>query len=348
MPWTKILAENNKLIDTDIDGDKKAGREITYREALLEAQDQLLANDSKVFVYGEGVDDAGSIFGSTKGLHEKYGIKRVFDTPLSESALTGVAVGAALAGMRPILVHMRMDFLLLTLDQIINHAAIWHYSFSGQIKVPVIIRCIVGRGWGSGPQHSQSLEALLYHVPGLRVYMPATPYDAKGLMMEAVKDGHPTIFIEHRWLYDKKGQVPEAPYSVEKGKGRVVVEGSDVTIVATSLMVHESATAVKKLAEEGIKAELIDLRTIKPLDEDIILKSVAKTGKLVVTDYGWHTGGVASSISCMVSEKGFSSLRKPVKRVTCPDIPTPTAHNLEAAYYPSADDVANAVRELCS
>ncbi len=346
MPWTKILAEKNKLILSDVEESPDGGRQLSYRDAIREAQQQILKTDETAYLFGEGVDDAGAIFGSTKGLVDEFGYERVFDAPLSENGLTGIAIGSALAGMRPILVHMRMDFMLLTLDQIINHAAIWHYSFNGKVKVPMIIRCIVGRGWGSGPQHSQTLNALLYHVPGLRLFTPSTPYDAKGLLFSAMEDGHPTIIVEHRWLYDKKGVVPEETYSVPIGKGRIVSEGSDVTIVATSLMVHEAMTAVSELKKEGIHAELIDPRTIRPLDEEMILDSVRKTGHLVVCDYGWRRGGFASSVSCLVSEQAFDALQKPVVRVTCPDHPTPTASNLEAAYYPSSNDVTHAVKEL--
>lgn len=347
MPWTKIYSDKSEfekaseLSDTPLRG-------LTYAEALLEAQKQLLANDERVFVMGEGVDDAGGVFGTTKGLQEEFGETRVFDTPLAENGLTGIAIGAALAGLKPILVHMRVDFVPLTLDQILNHASKWHYMFGGKVNVPVVIRSIIGRGWGSAAQHSQSLQALFAHIPGLKVVMPTTPYDAKGMLMAAIEDGNPVIFIEHRWLYAHMGHVPEDPYKVEIGKGIVRREGTDVTIVALSHMAFEATGAANALAEDGIEAEVVDLRTIRPLDMEIILKSVRKTGRLVIADTGWKTGGIGAEIIAGIIEEDPGLLKKPVKRVNPPDVPTPASHVLEAAFYPGKDDIIKAVKEVTS
>ncbi|MEE9542415.1 MAG: alpha-ketoacid dehydrogenase subunit beta [Thermodesulfobacteriota bacterium] len=345
MPWTKISSDKSefeKLVtvsDTPLRG-------LTYSEALLEAQIQLLSNDERVIVMGEGVDDAGGVFGTTKGLQEDFGEARVFDTPLAENGLTGIAIGAALAGLRPIFVHMRVDFMPLTLDQILNHASKWHYMFGGAVNVPLVIRSIIGRGWGSAAQHSQSLQSLFANIPGLKVVMPTTPHDAKGMLMAASDDGNPVIFIEHRWLYGHMGHVPEEPYKVEIDKGIVRREGTDVTIVALSHMVFEAIQAARALAEEGIEAEIVDLRTIRPLDMEIILTSIKKTGRLVVADTGWKTGGIGAEIIAGIIERDPGLLKKPVKRVNPPDVPTPASHVLEEAFYPGKDDIIEAVKEL--
>ncbi|MDP2689297.1 MAG: alpha-ketoacid dehydrogenase subunit beta, partial [Deltaproteobacteria bacterium] len=243
MPWTRIYSDKTEFEKARAADPSLRG--LTYREALLEATTQLLEADERVFVIGEGVDDAGGVFGSTLGLHSRFGKERVMDSPLAENGITGIAVGAAIAGMRPILVHMRVDFLPLSLDQIINHAAKWHYMFGGRVNVPLTIRSIIGRGWGSAAQHSQSLQALFTNVPGVKVVMPATPYDAKGLLVASVRDGNPVIFIEHRWLYERMGHVPEELYSVPIGKGAVRKKGGDCTIVAVSQMVPESMQAAE-------------------------------------------------------------------------------------------------------
>lgn len=341
MPWTKIYANKTEF---DRAGGQKAGlRGLTYREALLEAAAELLASDEDVFIMGEGVDDSGGVFGTTLGLRERFG-NRVMDTPLAEGALTGIATGAAIAGMRPMLVHMRVDFTLLTMDQIINHAAKWHYMFGGAFKTPLVIRGIIGRGWGSGAQHSQNLHSLFAHIPGLKVVMPANPYDAKGLLRGAVYDGNPVIFIEHRWLYEHIGHVPEGPYAVEIGKGIVRRPGTDVTIVALSLMVSESMQAADALSKDGIEAEVIDLRTLKPFDAPLIMGSVRKTGRLVVADTGWKECGIGAEIISRVAEEAFDSLHGPPVRVNLPECPTPASPALEKLYYPGKDNIIEAVK----
>jgi pyruvate dehydrogenase E1 component beta subunit len=260
--------------------------------------------------------------------------------------MTGVAIGAAMAGMRPIFVHMRMDFLPMCMDQIINHAAKWFYMTGGKVNIPLVVRSIIGRGWGSAAQHSQALHALFTHIPGLKVIMPATPYDAKGLLIAAAKDGNPVMCIEHRWTYDYIGYVPQEMYEVPIGKGVVRKSGKDVTVVALSLMVYEAMRADKILKAEGIDIEIIDPRTIKPLDTELILDSVRKTGRLVIADVGCKTGGITAEIIAGIAEREPAILKAPVERVCLPDTPTPASSVLEKEYYPGAQHIVNAVKRL--
>jgi len=344
MPWTTIEVEKqDKFI---IDDDTQSGRTISYKDAIYEALDQSMARDPRVFIMGEGIDDVAGVFGTTKDLHLKYGRHRVFDTPIAENSLTGIAAGAAMAGLRPILVHARMDFLLLSFDQLVNHASKWSYMTGGEVSVPMVVRTISARGWGSGAQHSQCIQGMLMNVPGLKIAVPATPYDAKGLMVSSIIDNNPVLFVEHRWLYKTMGKVPDTLYSIPFGKGAIRKKGSNVTIVAISYMVIEALKAAQKLEDENISVEVIDLRTIKPIDEDIIFESLAKTGRLIITDTGAKTGGAASEIAAVVSEKAFGYLKKPIVRVCCPDTPTPTSDVLEKAYYPDSETICSAVREL--
>lgn len=328
------------------DREKSVMRKITYCHAINEALEQAMEKDPRVFLMGEGVDDPRAIFGSTKGLKEKFGKDRVFDIPLAENSMTGVMIGAALAGMRPVMTHQRLDFTLYAMDQIVNHAAKRSYASGGSQCVPITIRAIVGRGWGQGPQHSQSLQALFSHVPGLKVVMPSTPYDVKGLLLAAIWDNNPVIFIEYRTLYDTVGTVPQDAYTVPIGEGVVRLSGTDVTIVAISNMVLEAVRARQLLERIGISAEVIDLRTLKPIDEAVILESVMKTGRLIVADTGWRTCGVAAEVAAIAAEKCFKYLKAPIRRVTLPDIPTPTSRALEEAYYPGFKEIAEAVCEV--
>jgi pyruvate dehydrogenase E1 component beta subunit len=268
------------------------------------------------------------------------------DMPVAENAMTGVAIGSALVGLRPIMTHQRVDFMLLSLDQIINNAAKWHYMFGGKMKVPLVIRLIIGRGWGQGPQHSQSLQALFAHIPGLKVVMPTTPYDAKGLLISAVEDDNPVIYLEHRWLHNIFGPVPEKMYRVPIGQGKVMREGSQVSIVANSYMSIESLKAAEMLEKDGISAEVVDLRTIKPLDEKLIIDSVKKTGRLLAVDGAWRSFGVAAEIIALVSEQAHTSLKAAPARVTFPDAPTPTSWALANHYYPKSVDIVNAARQM--
>ncbi len=344
MPWTTIEVEKqDKFIITD---ESENARMISYKDALYEALDQSLAKDPRVFIMGEGVDDPGGVFGTTKGLHEKYGQDRVFDTPIAENSLTGIAAGAAMAGLRPVFVHSRMDFLLLSLDQLVNHAAKWSYMTGGKVSVPLVVRTVSARGWGSGAQHSQCLQGMLMNAPGLKIVAPATPYDAKGLLISSIIDNNPVLFVEHRWLYKTVGNVPDTLYSIPFGKGVVRKKGKDITIVAVSYMLVEALKAAEKLETQNISAEVIDLRTIKPIDEDIIIESLTKTGKLIITDTGWKTGGVAAEIAAIVAEKAVHLLKKPVVRVCCPDIPTPAGDLQEKAFYPDSETICDKAVEL--
>jgi len=343
MPWTKIYG--NKAEFEKVSAAEPGLRGLTYKEAILESTAQMLETDRSVFVIGEGVDDSGGVFGTTKGLHTRFGKDRVMDSPLAENAITGIAIGAAVAGMRPILVHMRVDFMPLTMDQLVNHAAKWSYMFGGKVGVPLVVRSIIGRGWGSAAQHSQSLQALFAQIPGLKVVMPTTPYDAKGLLRASVYDGNPVIFIEHRWLYEQMGHVPLEPYTVEIGKAIVRRPGRDATIAAISHMVCESVKAAEMLAEEGIDSEVIDLRTIRPLDSEMIIESVKKTGRLVVADTGWKQCGTGSELITRVVEDAYGALKAPPQRINLPEVPTPASPVLEKAYYPGAVEIAAAVKK---
>ena len=304
-----------------------------------------MAKDPAVYIMGLGVPDPYGVFGTTLGLEEKYGSARVLDMPTSENGMTGVAIGSAMVGMRPIMTHHRIDFALLAMEQIVNQAAKWHYVTGGD-GIPILIRMIVGQGWGQGPQHSQSLQAWFAHVPGLKVIMPATPYDAKGLLISSIEDNNPVICIEHRWLYGTFGQVPEEVFRVPLGEARIVREGGDITIVATSHMVVQAIKCADILAEMGIGADVIDVRTLKPLDKGAILRSVQKTGHLIAADSAWKTGGFGSEIVATVAEEAFSSLKRAPRRVALPDSPTPASPSLSSIYYPRSRDLVLAACEL--
>ncbi|HJP13314.1 MAG: transketolase C-terminal domain-containing protein [Nitrospinota bacterium] len=321
-------------------------REIRYAEAILEATDQCMVQDSRVYVIGLGVTDPKGIFGTTLGLEAKYGARRVMDMPASENAMTGVAIGSTLVGLRPIMTHQRADFALLTLDQIINNASKWHYMFGAIGGVPLVIRLVIGRGWGQGPQHSQSIQALFAHIPGLKVVMPATPHDAKGMLVAAVEDDNPVIFFEHRWLHNISGSVPEELYREPIGRSRVMREGKDVTIVATSHMVLESMRASEALTRDGIEAEIVDVRTIRPLDTGCILGSVEKTGRLIVADDDWRTLGFGAEVLAIVAEELFGGLKCPPRRIAYPDAYTPTSPSMANNYYPRVVDIVNTAREM--
>lgn len=320
-------------------------RTITYAEALREAQDLCLARDPSVYLMGLGVPDPKGIFGTTTGLQERHGAARVLDMPLSENAMTGVALGSALAGLRPVLTHQRVDFALVAMEQMVNQAAKWHYMFGGARPVPLTIRMVIGRGWGQGPQHSQSLQAWFAHVPGLKVALPATPHDAKGMLIAAIEDDNPVIVLEHRWLHTIADAVPEGHYRVPLGKARVIRPGTDVTIAAVSYMVLEALRAADRLAAEGISAEVVDVRTLRPLDSDTILSSVARTGRLVAADTGHTAFGAAAELVALAAESLFGRLKAAPRRVALPDHPTPTSPALAAGYYPrSAHIVAEVLR----
>jgi len=315
-------------------------RELSYAEALYEAVAQEMEADPSVFVFGLGVDDVKGMYGTTKDLEKRFGALRNFDTPLSEDAMTGVAIGAALAGMRPIHVHQRMDFLLLCMNQLVNIAAKTRYAFAGEFSVPVVIRAIIGRSWGQGSQHSQSFHSYFMHTPGIKVAAPVTPYDAKGCMIAAIRENNPVVFVEHRMLYGHKGIVPLEPYVVDFGKARTITRGDDITIVAISHMVVESVRAVHYLREKGIKAELIDPVTLTPIDIDTILTSVKRTGKLLVVDNGWICAGAAAEIVAQVVERLGIETRIKVARMGFAPTPCPTTKPLETLFYPNSQTIA--------
>lgn len=321
-------------------------RELTYAAAIREALDQCLEHDPNVFVIGEGVPDPKGIFGTTLGLQKKYGDSRVMDMPVSENALTGVCIGAALRGMRPVMTHQRVDFSLYALDQIINNAAKWHFMFGGQSSVPLVVRMIIGRGWGQGAQHSQSLQAIFSHIPGLKVIMPAFADDMKGMLIAAIEDNDPVICLEHRWLYHLRASVPAGMYRVPLGQARRVCEGNDLTIVASSYMVIEALKAAKVLNAHQVSFDLIDLRTIRPLDYAMISASVQKTGRLLVLDTGWPFAGVAAEIMARAAQENFSDLKAAVRRITLPDLPTPSAASLTRDFYPGHREIIKEVLNM--
>jgi len=307
--------------------------EMSFASAVNDALHTAMNLDSSVIFYGLGATDPKEIFGTTAGLAKKFGHSRVFDTPTSENGMTGIGIGAALGGMRTIMTHQRLDFFLLAMDQLVNSAAKWHYMFGSQISVPITIRLIVGRGWGQGPTHSQNLQAWFAHVPGLKVVMPTTPADAKGLLLSSIFDPNPVVFLEHRWLHQSVGEVEKGDIRVPIGLAKIVRMGKDVTVVAASYLVVEALQAAKVLAEEGIECEVIDLRTISPLDWDAVHSSVKKTRRLIVLDSGAQTGSVAGEIIARVAIKQHHVLAAAPMRLAMPDVPEPTSFGLTKGFF---------------
>ena len=292
---------------------------------------------------GLGVPDPRGVFGTTLDLHKKFGPGRAMDMPTSENGMTGVAIGSAIVGQRPIMVHQRIDFLTLAMEQLTNQAAKWHYMFGGKMRVPLTVRAIVGRGWGQGTQHSQSLQAWFAHVPGIKVVIPATPADAKGLLISAIEDDAPTIFIEYRWIHNIEDQVPEGMYRTPIGKARIAREGSDATIVACGYMTLEAMRAAKHLEPMGVDVEVIDLRSLRPYDAQTILASVRKTGRLVAADTAWVTCGFSAEIVAKVTEEAFDALKCPPRRIALPDCAVPSTPALANLYYPTSDHLEDAI-----
>lgn len=320
---------------------------MTYAQAISEALVISMRLNSKVFITGIGVDYPVGVFGTTKEALDEFGNSRVFDSPSMENALTGICIGASAMGMRPVIVHHRNDFMFLAFDQMINLAAKWRYMFGGNAgQVPIVVRGIIGRGWGQGATHSQSLQSPIAHFPGIAVVMPATPADAKGLILSALKSPSPVVILEHRSLFDIVGEVPEGEYETPIGIANVLRLGSDVSVICTSWMVIEALRAAKFLSRYGISVEVVDLRSVRPLDEETIINSVMKTGKVVVADTSWVQYGVASEIAGLVAEKAFSYLKAPVVRIGLPDSPAPSSKILEDAFYPSANSLQQAITKL--
>jgi pyruvate/2-oxoglutarate/acetoin dehydrogenase E1 component len=321
-------------------------RTLSYVDAIREATDQEMARDPSVVVFGLDVDDPKAIQGTTRGLLEKYGSGRVFGTPLSEDAMTGAAIGMALAGLRPIHVHIRMDFLMLAMNQLINVAAKSRYMFAGKVSIPLVVRSMIGKSWGQGAQHSQGLYSFFMHVPGLQVVAPTTPYDAKGSLIAAIRDDNPVIYVEHRILHFQKGPVPASTYTVEPGRARITAVGQDVTLVGISQMQSECHKARLYLEEIGIQAEVIDPIWLSPLDINTIAKSVEKTGRLLVVDNGWVSCGAAAEIVAQVAERLQEHRTFRLRRMGFAPVTCPTAPNLERLYYPDGRTIAAAARDL--
>lgn len=321
-----------------------AERELMYREALREAIDEEMERNAQVFIIGEGIAERGGSYKVTEGLLAKYGANRVRDTPIAEAGMIGVGVGAAIAGARPIVEILYVDFAMLGMDMIVNQAAKFRLMTGGDGRVPFVLRTQGGAGGGVAAQHSQSLEALFYHIPGLRVVMPSSPADAKGLLKYALRQDDPVMFLEHKHLYMTKGMVPDGEHIVEFGIGDIKREGSDVTVIAWSNMVPRALQAAEELAAQGISVEVIDPRTLVPLDREMILKSVIKTRRAVIVQEANRRGGVASDIASIIQAEAFYELDAPVEIVAGLDIPVPFNLTLEAASVPQKDDVIAAVR----
>ncbi|MCU0865938.1 MAG: alpha-ketoacid dehydrogenase subunit beta [Planctomycetes bacterium] len=329
MPWSKF--DSNYTAPS-------GGRDLTFCGAIREGIDQAMGHDPRVFAIGLDADDKFGVFGSMSDLRHP---ERVIGTPISENAMTGVAIGAALSGLRPIHVHLRVDFMLTAMDQLVNYAAKWHDMFGRQSKLPLVVRGIVGRGWGCGAQHSQTLHGWFAHIPGLVVVTPSTPYDAKGLLLASIAHDQPVIFLEHRWLYKNTGPVPEAIYTLPLGVANTLHRGDRLTVVASSLAAMHALAAIR---ERGLDVDLIDPRTIKPLDIDTITASVRRTGRLLVIDHDFPFGGFAAEVCTQVVERAFTSLRRPPQRLCFPDLGMPSSPVLERAYYPSIERLGLAMQ----
>lgn len=320
-------------------------RTLTYASALREAHQQLLSEDERVFVIGQGLWSPWYVGSSMTDLDIEFGKDRIIDTPVSENAVTAAAVGAAISGMRPIVVHPRMDFMLLAVDPIVNQAANWSYLFGGRTGAPVVIRSIVNRGGQQGAQHSQALHAMFSHVPGLKVVMPASPYDAKGMLVAAVRDGNPVMYIDDRWLYETEGSVPADLYESPLGVAARLREGSDITIAAFSYLVPEAVAAAEQLCQSGIHAEVLDMRSVKPLDHNAVEESVRKTRHLLVADPGWRSFGASAEVVATLAERAPSAAKR-ISRVTLPDVPAPVPTSWENEYYPRAAQIVDRVRQM--
>jgi pyruvate dehydrogenase E1 component beta subunit len=321
-------------------------RRLSYSLAINEALHQMMDRDESVILIGQGVKSPWYVGNTAQGLIKRFGERRVIDTPVSENAMTGAAVGASLAGMRAVAVHPRMDFMLYAFDPIVNEASNWFYMNGGKVSVPVVFWGVINRGGEQAAQHSQALHAMFSHAPGLKVVMPSTAYDAKGLMVAAIEDDNPVVFVDDRWLYNTEDDVPEELYSVPIGKGVVRREGKDVSVIASSYLVGEAIKAASALEQSGVDVEVVDLRTVKPLDVNLILKSIEKTGRAVIVDPGWKTCGLAAEIAAVISENNIGCLKSPIRRVTLPDIPAPASRALEEKYYINSTNIVDTIMQL--
>ena len=323
-------------------------RAITYREALREALRYNIANDSRVFLAGEDVGIVGGGMGVSKGLIDEFGPKRIVDTPISENAIAGLGIGSALTGLRPVIEIMYIDFVTCCADMILNQMAKIHYIFGGQVSIPMVLKTVTGTSGGNAAQHSNNFYAMFLNTPGLIVVTPSTPYDAKGLFNTAVLDNNPVIFIEHKRLYNIKGDVPEKFYEVPFGKAEIKKKGNDITVVATQALLYDAMKVADDIEKEGIGCEVIDPKTLNPLDKYTILKSVKKTGRLVVADEGCLTCGFASEVSSLVAQEAFNCLKAPIIKVGSPDTPAPYSPPLEAEYIPGKKEINEALKHILS
>ena len=321
---------------------------MTFAEAINGALINAMTLDPTVICYGLGVPDPKGVFGTTLGLQEKFGGDRVFDMPTSENAMTGIGIGASIYGLRPIITHQRLDFALLSMDQLVNNAAKWRFMFGGQRGVPLTVRMIMGRGWGQGPTHSQNLQAWFAHVPGLKVVMPARAEDAKGLLLSAIFDPDPVMFLEHRWLHNLRGEVPSGDCQIPLGKANLLRKGRDVTVVAMSYMTIEALHAVDHLSAQGINCDLIDLRCVRPMDWEAIESSVYRTGRLVVLDTGNLTGSISGEIVARVTLNCWDALKCAPQRMGMPDYPEATSPALTKGYHVRAEHIAELVGRMLS
>jgi pyruvate dehydrogenase E1 component beta subunit len=329
------------------EGGRAAARDLTFGQAIREALAQEMRRDPRVFIIGEDVAEAGTVFKVLAGLVEEFGAKRVLDSPISEAGITGIGVGAAMTGMRPVVDIMFGDFITLAMDQIVNQAAKVHYMSGGKLRVPMVIRTTMGATRRSAAQHSQSLHVWPAHVPGLRVALPSTPADAKGLLATAIRDDNPVVFFEDKMMYQLKGPVPEGEYAIPFGVADIKRPGTDITIVATSSMVHVALDAAKALEAAGISAEVVDPRTLAPLDAETLIASAQKTGRAIVVDEGYQQFGATAEIAAVIADGAFDYLDAPVKRIGAMNVPVPFSPVLEDQTVPTADSVAAAAKALC-
>lgn len=317
-------------------------RKLKYSQAMEEAFNQILEQDPDVFIIGQGLWSPWYVGATMRDLEHKFGKERILDSPVSENATTGMAIGAAMSGKKAIVVHPRMDFMLLAMDPLINQASNWSYLFNAEVPVPIVVRSIINRGGEQGAQHSQALQSFFMHVPGIKVVMPATASDAKGLLYSSIQDMNPVLYIDDRWCYDFEDNVSEDLDPIPIGKAKIEKEGSDLTILCVSYMLHEAFKAEKVLSSKGINAEIINLRTIKPWDHETVINSVKKTGRLIIADSGWVEGGIGAEISSKVTGNLYGALRSPVLRIGLPNIPAPCSRSLEEVYYPRSNTIIEA------
>ena len=320
--------------------------ELTYSEAIRAALIEEMERDERVILLGEDIAQYGGAFRVTRDLASRFGAARVLNTPISENSFVGVAVGAALTGMRPVVEIMFMDFITLAMDQLCNHAAKLHYIYGGQARVPMVVRCPAGAGRGYGASHSQSLEAWFMHMPGLKVIAPATPRDARGLLKAAIRDDNPVVCVENKLLYGTAGDMPEGDEVVPIGKAQVVREGEDVSLIAYGRMTHLALDAAAALEGAGMRCEVLDLRSLAPMDEEAILASVAKTSRAVIIEEDTRRGGVGAEVAALIADRAFGDLDSPVRRVACEDVPIPCSPTLEQAVLPSVEKIVEAVESL--